>query len=108
MRFLSRLKLSQWTLLLFVIPLLVQLSSIVILTGQIEKAEEERNREESDKQKKAHLGKILRLIMTNASGSTMYVISPDIRPTVVDRTRKTSQLISQEFNELEKLSAGNE
>jgi len=106
-RILSNLKLSQWILLLFAIPLSVQLIFIYTLNGQIEKAEEERRREMVDKEKKLHLSKILRLIMTSATGSAIYTLSPDARKQVKVSHKDAAEAIKEEFAVLEGLSSDN-
>ena len=104
---LANLNLAQKGLILVVIPLLFQLGFIYVLNGQLDQAEHERQQESNYKEKKQHLAKISRIIMSDAGGLAIYGLKRSGDSETQVRYKHISDAVPAEFDELEKLSENN-
>lgn len=99
---LANLNLAQKGLILVVIPLLFQLAFIYVLNEQLEQAERERKQESIYKQKKQHLAKISRIIISDLGGLAIYGMRRGGGQEI--RYKHVSDAVPAEFEALEKLA----
>lgn len=101
---LSKLNLSQKGLILVVIPLLFQLVVFYVLNGELNQAEQERQQERIFKEKKSHLAKISRIIISDLGGLAIYGMKRGDPDSNV-KYKHISDAMPAELDFMEKLSA---